>query len=244
MYSENWKSILDDVHSFGYNTSIWFRGLNSDRHKLNSGLFRLNFDSITEYIVLESQLFTYYKNLGYLLHKEEAPWNLLYSMQHNGVKTRLLDWTESFAVALFFATEGWKTGSVRIWMLKPLELNNLVRDKPEIISPSKIKYPEAYKSDSDHINSLAIYPIKNGKRIIAQHGVFTIQGNAGKPLEEEHHGELTHSGILKHIDLPLEVREDAYQFLKHNGINKYSLFPDLDGLSKYINDTIISPNAL
>ncbi|MCU4969305.1 hypothetical protein CN596_11485 [Bacillus toyonensis] len=244
MYSEKWKRILDDVSEFTSNSNIWFRGHSSTRYTLDSGLFRLNMNNINEYISLETQLYTYYKNLGYMLHNEDNPWHILYSMQHYGVKTRLLDWSESFAVALFFATENWSSGSTaRIWMLNPTSLNQLARDKAEIISPNKLEYPEVYKNANESKESLAIYPIKNSNRILSQHGVFTIQGNSGEPMEKEFGGKLITSGVLKHIDLPWDVQNDAMRYLKQNGINKYSLFPDLDGLAKHINELLIPPYA-
>ncbi|MGG3913337.1 FRG domain-containing protein [Rossellomorea vietnamensis] len=244
MYSDLWKEILDSVKEFSSDSNIWFRGHSCSTYTLDSGLFRLNLDEINEYISIEAQLYTYYKNLGYMLHREDNPWHLLYSMQHYGVKTRLLDWTESFAVALFFATEGWKNGkTARIWMLKPLELNRLSRDKAEIISPNKLKYPDIYKEEDKSLNSLAIYPIKNSNRILSQHGVFTIQGNSGKPLDKEFDGQLVNLNVLKCIALTEDVKEDALQYLKQNGINKYSLFPDLDGLSNHINHILIPPYA-
>ncbi|MBS4218323.1 FRG domain-containing protein [Bacillus sp. FJAT-49711] len=245
MYSDKWKKILDEVNEFTMDANIWFRGHSSTSYSLNSGLFRLNFNNIEEYITTESQLYTYYKSLGYMLHTEDNPWHLLYSMQHYGVKTRLLDWTESFAVALFFATENWKSGNTpRIWLLKPLQLNKLARDKAEIISPNKLEYPATYNDTRNSLNSLAIYPIKNSRRILAQHGVFTIQGNSGLPLDKEFNGELVNLNVLKSIDLPWEVQRDAFQYLKQNGINRYSLFPDLDGLALHINQLLIPPYAL
>ncbi|WNF37192.1 FRG domain-containing protein [Bacillaceae bacterium IKA-2] len=245
MYSDAWKNILDTVNEFTLDANIWFRGHSSSTHSLNSGLFRLNLNTIEDYIAVETQLYAYYKNLGFMLHKEDNPWHLLYSMQHFGVRTRLLDWTESFAVALFFATEHWSNGNTcRIWMLKPLELNQLTRDKAELVSPNKLEYPDAYKVATQGLNSLAIYPIKNSNRILAQHGVFTIQGNCHKPLDKEFHGQLVDLNLLKYIDLPYEVKQDAFQFLKLNGINRYSLFPDLDGLAKHINQLLIPPYSL
>lgn len=245
MYSDAWKEILDTVNDFTKNSNIWFRGHSSSNYKLNSGLFRLNLNSIVDYISLETQLYTYYKNLGYMLHNEDNPWHLLYSMQHYGVRTRLLDWTESFSVALYFATENWLSGkTARIWMLNPLGLNQLARDKEEIVSPNKLEYPEAYKDVNECLNSLAIYPIKNSKRILSQHGVFTIQGNSGQPLDREFDGELVKSNLLEYIDIPWNVNNDVMQYLKQNGINRYSLFPDLDGLAKHINEILVPPYAL
>lgn len=244
MYSDSWKVLLDSVKQFSTNHNVWFRGHSSTRYLLDSGLFRLNYNQTKEYISLETQLYAYYKNLGYMLHKEDNPWHLLYSMQHYGVKTRLLDWTESFSVALYFATQNWKIRTeASIWMLKPLELNQMSRDRAEIVSPNKLKYPDLYLNEKDSLNSIAIYPIKNSERILSQHGVFTVQGNLSKPLDQEFDGQLVDLNILMRVVLTEDVREDAMYYLKQNGINKYSLFPDLDGLAEHINDILIPPYA-
>ncbi|MFP5179500.1 FRG domain-containing protein [Bacillus altitudinis] len=234
MFSHEWKRILDEIISFSEESNIWFRGHASEKYTLDSGLFRTSVSDINELINMETQLFNYYKNLGYMLHGEENVWNQLYSMQHHGVKTRLLDWTESFSVALYFAVESWKSSdNATIWLLKPMQLNKLSRDTENVISPNKINYLDIYKEKD--LRSFAIFPIKNSKRIMAQHGVFTIQGNSHLPLEKEFNGALAERNILKRIVLPPSVRTDAEQFLKLNGVNTFSMFPDLPGLSSYIN---------
>jgi len=55
----------------------------------------------------------------------------LFLMQHVGLPTRLLDWTESPLAAAFFATEKAATREIEndaaIWAIDPIELNNLSR---------------------------------------------------------------------------------------------------------------------
>ncbi|MHB1127097.1 MAG: FRG domain-containing protein [Bacillota bacterium] len=240
-FSAEWKDILDEVDNFTRLNSgiVWFRGISISSEELNSGLFRLNIsDQSSDYINLEKQMYSYFKNLGHLLLSNEEGWKLLYSMQHHGVRTRLLDWSESFAVGLFFASKDWNKGSACIWMLNPIKLNNLSMSKSEIISPTKTDYWRMFANEGQ--NSIAIFPIKNNLRISSQHGVFTVQGNSLKPLEKEFADTLQNSDGLKKIELSMNVREDAFNFLRLNGINYFSLFPDLDGLAKYINLTHIN----
>ena len=46
-------------------------------------------------------------------------------MQHHGVPTPLLDWSESFACALYFASEGWESNSeAAVYMMYPQLIND------------------------------------------------------------------------------------------------------------------------
>ena len=246
MYSQAWKDILDIVDDFMGNNleCIWFRGHSDQSYPLKSGLFRLDFPSIEEYTNFEKKLYTYYKDMGYLLHNNESSWELLYSLQHHGGKTRLLDWTESFAVAVYFALCSWQSGSACIWLLKPEELNLLSTGKREIISPLQQDCPqheEYIMSNPQH--SIAIYPIKNTVRSSTQHGVFTVQGNVAEGLDQEFEGLLITQGYLKAVELQEDVRSDALRFIKQNGIDHFALFPELDGLAKYLNEFLITGRA-
>lgn len=228
---------MDAVDEFAGRSSglIWFRGHSNTGHTLNSGLFRLRLPSGECYHNLELKLYRYYRSLGYLLHDGLTEWELLYSMQHHGLKTRLLDWTESFAVALYFAVRHWTGQSACIWMLDPVKLNRISLGVTEILTPGDcLEYPSSYVSDNK-MGTVAVYPVKNTNRISMQHGVFTVQGNALCPLDEEFGGSLIGEGALKCLSVGPDAREDAIKFLRQNDINHFTLFPDLDGLAVYLN---------
>lgn len=241
IYSRAWVDILNKVDDFMAKSSgvVWFRGHSNSKHVLKSGLFRAELPSIADYLALESNYYQYYKSLGYLLHDNAEGWELVYSLQHHGGRTRLLDWSESFGAALYFAMANWTGEGASVWMLDPLELNYLAVGKKTIISPSPTaySYPEAYLS-GEAVPSIAVYPIKNTQRICAQLGVFTVQGNYLEPLDKEFDGRLIQHGWLEAIVLSNEVRQDALRFMKQNGISHFSLFPDLDGLAAHLNNTL------
>lgn len=186
--------------------------------------------------MLRKILYKIFKRMGHVHHNEED-WNLLYTMQHHGVRTRLLDWTESFAVALFFAYDNWdydKTDSV-IWLLDPFGLNQLTLDEQKFYIPDKPYEGYIEKKVDFYPNTLALYPVRNSSRIISQQGMFTLQGTVNQPIEEEFDGKLLDMDILKKITLSHRVKDDIKMYLKQNGMSDFSLFPNLDGLAKYIN---------
>lgn len=96
-----WEIILDKAKKFKKsNRNVWFRGQGDSNWQLKSSLFRQSFSTLEQYLNNERTKYNLFKNLGHMYHNEDD-WSLLYTMQHHGVKTRLLDWSESFATALF-----------------------------------------------------------------------------------------------------------------------------------------------
>ncbi|MBJ8204706.1 FRG domain-containing protein [Bacillus cereus] len=239
-FSKEWIEILDEVSEFTNNSKkqrVWFRGHNDINYNLNSGLFRLNLgNDIEAYKETERSAYNNFLNYSPTLLEKDS-WDLLYIMQHHGLRTRLLDWTESFAISLHFALNTWKYNKkdACIWMLDPIKLNEKAVGRSTVLFPKKeFKYPDEFLiKETD--NSLAITPIKNNTRIIAQKGFFTLQGNLLQPLEEEFNGELLNENILKKITLKKTILNDANKFLKICGIDEFVIFPDLEGLAKSIN---------
>ncbi|WGU92066.1 FRG domain-containing protein [Paenibacillus dendritiformis] len=249
-YSKEWNDILDFICDFEDKTfmkRVWFRGHSNSSYLLKSGLFRENHDDLFSYLFIESDNYLSFSNLGSHLHNNLSGWELLFLMQHHGVKTRLLDWTESFAVALFFACASWnQDNNARIWMLDPAELNRLSIDKPTTTTVDTVgNYEECIFNPTILPNSsIAIYTPRNNSRITRQRGTFTLQGNTLLPLDKEFNGELIKSDALTYVDLSPKVKNDVIRYLNHSGIDYFTLFPDIEGLAKYVNNKSIENNVL
>ncbi len=123
-------SVKEDYQKWNTTKFPWFRGEKADTdHPLLPKLYRIenNQKPHDENLLLQN-FRKKAPSLGLMNtpprgHTDE--W--LFLAQHVGLPTRLLDWTESLFVALFFAL---KEAQPVIWMLDPVELNNKSVENP------------------------------------------------------------------------------------------------------------------
>jgi len=203
---------------------------------------------------LERQLMTRFRQRSIPYHSRSLvdDWDTLFFMQHYGVPTRLLDWTENPLIALHFALMGarrkpLKSGVIRfeddvaVWMLDPIHWNRYalrhVSFEGGILSPGDeaIKsYNPTPKFAGMQNLPVALYGAHNSSRIVAQQGVFTIFGRDTKPMET----------VAKFEDFPdqcltkLIVNRSKISILRrsllNHGVTESVVFPDLEGLAREI----------
>lgn len=168
-------------------------------------------------------------------HDDLAGWLSL--MQHYGLATRLLDWSESALVAAFFAAaEGAIECDAAIWLLDPAGLNRSfgVFAIPLLSSPAvKDEVGGAFSWPSSK-RILAVHASQIDVRMAVQLSQFTIHG-ADFALDQHPHADQ----FLTKLVIP----KDALQPFRHElsilGVRRSSLFPDLDNLARELGDLVL-----
>ena len=183
--------VLNDDNE-NYQGAIWYRG-QADKHwALMPGYLRL------ERPPSESTLLKRFKQSAAMLvqNTPSQSFDWLFLMQHYGMPTRLLDWSESPLVALYFAVEnsGNHEGvDAALWSLRPSELNKnagINNADEEFFIPSfddvelsNYSVENLSQNQRTQLRPLATIATRNNSRIQAQHGVFTIHHHEKTPIE-------------------------------------------------------------
>jgi hypothetical protein len=159
-------------------------------------------------------------------------------MQHHGAPTRLLDFTKSPFVAVFFALERatvdaavYALNTPRLWRAAPVDHPDMDRDRIDPRQPGN--FARLFLPNTNAIIWTG-EPTEMDRRLVAQSGTLVVPGMLDKPLDEilRQYGES--APLLKKIVLPLAVREEAMKALYRMNVTNATLFPDLDGLARSI----------
>ena len=208
---------------------LFFRGHSNAKWSLVPALGRLK-DPKAE---LREGLsyFDFESRAGDLLGRDRSSWDILFAMQHHGLPTRVLDWTEVFGIALFFALKG-AEGDAAVWILDPFVLNTQTTDSTTLPRPDQLgaSYSDFFIDESSRLESeaVAVAPLRYSQRVHRQHAGFTLHRDLERPLED------LCPAAVKKIVIPVKAHEDGRQFLRLAGITEFGLFPDLDGLAREV----------
>jgi FRG domain len=224
----------------------WFRGHQCASWLLEPNIFR--YELLNE----EDDIREEFERRAPQYMTEPPPanmWGWYFLMQHYGAPTRLLDWTDSALVALFFALNSPVKAPVKkkekvedsaVWMLDPWWLNKTILNDDVVLSPNH-KLAGAYLTEAngqldENRNTriiprdpAAIDPPFIARRVAVQKSRFTIFGHARDGLIRLR--DNPNSRIVK-ITVAREKADRMRADLLTLGMSDTGVYPDLHGLSE------------
>jgi hypothetical protein len=233
------------------NARPWFRGHQRKHWKLIPSIFRIGkFDRETEDEIREEfAIRAPALNSAEALPARDNNWDFYFLMQHYGAPTRLLDWTESPAIALYFAVRdnpGYYDSCV--WALDAYSLNERVLGRREVFAPSapganpkdaeKVTpwLPERWTKKSIPPEPVAIFPTHIARRISNQKSCFTVHGRKNAAFNRFFGGR---SPCLMRIVIPAKLLEEYSMNFKTMVSMKRQFSPTLRGSAGRLQPRIV-----
>ena len=229
--------LRSDLDSYG--GPVWFRGHRDATWHLEPKLLRAGSSGEREIHLLNR----FKQHASLLLEKQpRTEFDWLFLMQHYGIATRLLDWSENPLVGLYFAVAEDSGDDASLWILLPALLNALSNIRPsfEFEIPSfddtdlSNYLPATIARESrSRLNPVAAIAPRNSARMQAQQGVFTITHRDNVYLDSIASAGSSQDHIFRYI-IPGNVKATLRSDLKRLGITLFSMFPELGSISEVI----------
>ena len=231
-------------------TRNWFRGHSKVCKELTPGVFRSRFENEIYKAFRPKAEFSIIENfkrrapaLATNLPDNDDHVSWLFLMQHHGAPTRLLDWTKSVLVGLYFAVNQHHSEDGELWTLYPEALNK--HNGYFGIPTPRCQILRYLASEASHNNPRklseelglvkvpeyphAVDPPLHFSRMVAQLSAFTIHPRPknGCTIPEI----MTKEKEFVRYIIPNGCKKRLLSDLVSLGITKTTLFPDLDSLS-------------
>lgn len=228
---------LDHLKEFG--KTLWFRGHSNSEWKLVPTIFRRPYNVSHEQVLYERFVQNSHQFLDLIPQND---WDWLFLMQHHGLPTRLLDWSESPLVGLYFCIEQHDEGDQdgAFWVLNPTIQNTKIahfssntfgqipffheQSSSQLSNYSPTRLRQENTTNLPPISGIAV---RHSKRMQAQQAVFSIFHRDEKALDDYAEADVY---LTKYL-VPKENKKKIAKELDHLFINRLSIFPDLDSVA-------------
>ena len=241
------------------NCELWYRGQAQQGFDLLPTITRkrenLQLNPLFETVFLSKfkSLATPYVGKMSALPFEDNPtsyWNWLFMLRHYGLPARILDWSRDALTGLFFATDPEDPSltngiDATVWILNPVKLNeefsfhNFLKTG-YIPSVEEQAFNLFFGAESNILTSskpaAAIGPL-NTARIVAQRGTFTVYPRIKNLVALDKFDD--NSYYLSKINIAWECFAEIQIQLRHYGISKLSLYPDLETIAEEVFQEVI-----
>lgn len=222
--------------------NIWYRGLEDEWLGLVPGTVWRDIDLETEDEMV-AEFLVYYRS--YYPREPAHALELYALMRHYGLPSRLLDWSMSPLVSLFFALErpGRENSRRVVWAIDHVELNRLTLGRAVSIVPrggadafTARWLPKMLRNDSgaeipEHVFAFK-HPMSN-QRINAQKGCFTFHGRSPRGIDAVFR-DAGSPRIAKLVLRGSERRREVLDELYDLGYKEDDIYQDLSALTRRI----------
>lgn len=178
-------------------------------------------------------------------------------MQHFGAPSRLLDWTHSFYVGLYFAIKDLDQGSngeAALWAVDWRWVESEIHGASKPIfdkdrNLQKLNHFRELLGPNTKPGILKVNAFRLNARLVVQQGTFLASKDISKPFEENLDQVLaiakdaSNNRVIK-VRISDHARNEVLQRLIRMNINEASLFPDLQGFSSSLKHLLVFDGIL
>jgi hypothetical protein len=250
--ARTWTELLEQLYEGSWSAELQrfrspyaFRGLSTATHDLSTSLVRLA-SGHADIRKLELALVRNFRKYAHDQTESgvDSMWHWLALGQHHGLPTRLVDWTYSPFVALHFATErAHVAGDGIVWCVNFVEANKRLPRRLRLILEEE--HSQTFTIDMlGELGSLRAFdalsrrpfviflePPSLDSRILNQFALFSMMPSPQARLDEWLSGQ---PELCRRVVVPAELKLEVRDKLDQANINERTLFPGLDGLSRWL----------
>lgn len=155
-------------------------------------------------------------------------WECLALAQHHRLPTRLLDWSSSLLVALYFACERETNHAGEFFPYSSQSCAVYLAHSQELVAQEKLCFDPFTCDKTGFVATPQVTP-----RLVGQRGYFSIQQDPMISFDKGFEAISTSHWVSK-IEINSAIRERLFDVLYRLGVRSAAIYPDLDGLASEI----------